>query len=651
MKIKKIEIKGFRGIKNLLELNLNSKSCLLFGENGSGKSSITDAIEWFYHDRIEHLSSEEIDRKGGVTAIRNINIPDNEISYVSLNFSDCSYDAQKGINSKLQPVLNNQSDQFKQYIAQSRKENLILRYADLTRFIFATKKERLDEILNIIGLDNVLKVRETLKKVKNEIDKRIKIKNFDNEISRREGEILEKLGERVVDDSSFIKAINNTVSPLGLSPITSITEIDNLLNALKTIDDTPLIKKLNYLEQNKNTIMSIKDKIMEMNKKYADYFSIYNEILRNVELLKQLALEKLWQYGVDVIKKGIWQENRCPLCFQDKNREDLIKELQEHLMEVAKVKKKKERLEDCKSEIRNYLQNIRVDLSSIEKSEYFNLEEFKHLKEFKEIIDKLLEEFNEQIEKDFLKSEQIKPLKDLQCSEDIFNQPIQFCENKYKELQNQMKGGKTSEVYSKIELSRERFKEIRRLKKEKKLLESYSKSMALIYNEFIKNLKVELDQFIKMFSDKINEYYSYMHPGENVSDIKIKLIEEEDNLKGLTIEYNFHNNSAAPPQKYLSESHLNSLGIALFLTSVGVFNRINKFFILDDVISSFDTEHRKRLGDLLLEKFKDYQIIILTHEQDWFTYMKNAVKGKNWYINIIKWSEENGAYLEPTLID
>ncbi|MEO0300201.1 MAG: hypothetical protein ABIM58_05430, partial [candidate division WOR-3 bacterium] len=162
---------------------------------------------------------------------------------------------------------------------------------------------------------------------------------------------------------------------------------------------------------------------------------------------------------------------------------------------------------------------------------------------------------------------------------------------------------------------------------------------------------VELDQFIKMFSDKINEYYSYMHPGENVSDIKIKLIEEEDNLKGLTIEYNFHNNSAAPPQKYLSESHLNSLGIALFLTSVGVFNRINKFFILDDVISSFDTEHRKRLGDLLLEKFKDYQIIILTHEQDWFTYMKNAVKGKNWYVNQINWSEENGAYLEPTLID
>ncbi|MEM5882569.1 MAG: hypothetical protein QXS69_03880, partial [Candidatus Aenigmatarchaeota archaeon] len=597
------------------------------------------------------LSSEEIDRKGGATVIRNIHMPDNEISYVSLNFSDNSYDAQKAINSKLQIALNNQSDQFKHYIAQSQKEHLILRYADLTRFILATKTDRLNEILNIIGFDDVLKVRDTLKRAKNEIDKRIKIKNFDNEISRREGEILEKLGERIVDDNSLIKAINNTVAPLGLPLITSITEIDNLLNTLKTIDDTPLIKKMNYLELSKNTIMSIKDKIMEMNKKYEDFFSIYNEILRNVELLKQLALEKLWQYGIDVIKKGIWQENRCPLCFQEKSSEDLIKELQELLMEVAKVKEKKERLEDCKSEIRNYLQNIRVDLSSIEKEVYFNMEEFNALREFKESIAKLLEEFNEQVEKDFLKLEQIKQLKDFDCSENIFNQSIQFCENKYKELQNQMKGGKISEIYSKIELSRERFKEIKKLKKEKKILENYSKSTALIYNEFIKNLKTELDQFINMFSDKINEYYSFMHPGENVSDIKIKLIEEEDNLKGLTIEYNFYNISAAPPQKYLSESHLNSLGIALFLTSVEAFNKINKFFILDDIISSFDTEHRKRLGDLLLEKFKDYQVIILTHEKDWFTYMKNAVKGKNWYINIIKWSEENGAYLEPTLID
>jgi len=84
MKIKSLDIKGFRGIKRELPLELNSKSLLLFGDNGSGKSSITDAIEWFYRDSIEHLSSDEIDRKGGLTALRNTFIGDTEKSSVEL---------------------------------------------------------------------------------------------------------------------------------------------------------------------------------------------------------------------------------------------------------------------------------------------------------------------------------------------------------------------------------------------------------------------------------------------------------------------------------------------------------------------------------------------------------------------------------------
>ncbi len=222
---------------------------------------------------------------------------------------------------------------------------------------------------------------------------------------------------------------------------------------------------------------------------------------------------------------------------------------------------------------------------------------------------------------------------------------------KYEELQSQLKGKEILKVHSNINLAWERYKEIKQYKKEKEVLERYSKTMTLIYNEFTKKLKVELDHFINMFSTKLNEYYTYMHPGENISNIQVKIIEEEDNLKGITIEYNFHNMFISPPQKYLSESHLNSLGIALFLTSVEAFNIRNKFFILDDIISSFDTEHRKRVIDLLLEKFADYQIIMLTHEKEWFDLVKHSVKGRGWYINVIKWSSENGSFLDPSYIE
>ena len=138
-----------------------------------------------------------------------------------------------------------------------------------------------------------------------------------------------------------------------------------------------------------------------------------------------------------------------------------------------------------------------------------------------------------------------------------------------------------------------------------------------------------------------------MNPDEKVEDIKLIPLEKEDELQGLTLEFKFFENSESPPQKYLSESHLNCLGIAFFLTSVKAFNKKNKFFILDDVISSFDSTHRKRFAHLLLEKFSAYQIILMTHENYWFELVKDLMKEKGWKVNTIKWDDNKGAFLPP----
>lgn len=650
MKIKKIEIKGLRGIKNKLELNLDSKSCLLFGENGSGKSSITDAIEWFYYNKIKHLSSEEIDKKG-ITAIRNINIPDNEISYINLEYSDNSFDCKKNIDSKFKTVSMNKKHEFEEYIEQSQKENLILRYADLTGFILSTKKEKLDEILNIIGFDNVLKTQEALKTAKKEVDNRLKRKNFDDEISKREGQILDKLGERIIDDNSFINRINELVAPLGLQNISSISEIDNLINQFNALDDSPIINKCNYLERSKNNIKSIEKKLKGLYERYEEYFELYDSFLNDFESLKLLTLENLLKMGSDIVEKKLWQEDICPLCLQKKNKEELLSELQKRLKEIIQIKGKKEKLSDLKNEIKNCMEDSKGLVSEIERSSYFSEVEFASLKEFIEKFNVWYRNLQKEMNKDLLKLEKIKPSKEILFSEENISKSITFCESHYKELQSKLQGQKTKEINSKISLSWERYKEIKQYKKEREILEGYSISMTRIYNEFVKNLKNELNRFITLFSTKINEYYTFMHPGENISNIQVKYIEEGDNLKGITIEYKFSGKLSSPPQKYLSESHLNSLGLALFLTSVEAFNKTNKFFILDDVISSFDTEHRIRLIDLLVQKFSDYQIIMLTHERDWFNLTKHSVKGRAWNINVIKWSEEDGVYLDPSLID
>lgn len=92
-KINNITIKGIRGAKDSLELPLKGKSIVLYGDNGTGKSSISDALEWFYTNRVSHLSSNsEIDLKD---ALRNSGLEKDDVSEVNVSFVketdlDCS---------------------------------------------------------------------------------------------------------------------------------------------------------------------------------------------------------------------------------------------------------------------------------------------------------------------------------------------------------------------------------------------------------------------------------------------------------------------------------------------------------------------------------------------------------------------------------
>ena len=103
--------------------------------------------------------------------------------------------------------------------------------------------------------------------------------------------------------------------------------------------------------------------------------------------------------------------------------------------------------------------------------------------------------------------------------------------------------------------------------------------------------------------------------------------------------------------KYLSESHLNSLGIALFLASVKLFNKRSNFFVLDDVITSFDIGHRRRLIRLFADQFKDWQIVLLTHESFWFDLVKRELRPCGRLAAEVHSDAENGTQLQASPMD
>ena len=320
-------------------------------------------------------------------------------------------------------------------------------------------------------------------------------------------------------------------------------------------------------------------------------------------------------------------------------------ELEIRISELEQYKKEISGLDELKAALKKTINDLISEISILLGNNLFASDENKELKTMVDFLKSSLIRYLDELNKNLYKAEPVKSREEVALNRTKLDEINNLSSEKKDSLKTQNKDT-TTDIVVKIELARKSYALIKTLKNEKEILEGQRASIEFIYSEFANRQKSALESFLASFSEDIDDFYQFMNPGEKVTGINLVPIEKDDELVGLTFEFNFFNKQESPPHKYLSESHINCLGIAFFLTSVKAFNHANKFFILDDVISSFDANHRKRFADLLVEKYSDYQIILLTHEQNWFECVRNLIKGKNWKVNTLKSIENQGIIVE-----
>lgn len=657
IKINSLEIHGLRGIKANLSIDLKpGKSLLIFGDNGSGKSSITDAIEWFYYDKVEHLVSEEIGRKGH-EALRNLFLDKKEKASIGLKFSDSSLDRKKELfyefpKVKLTSAYDKNDENCLKYWDESQKEKLILQYRNLGIFILKSKKEKLEDISEIIGFGKVTKTRGDLKRVLSRLESIIKIKNFDAQISSRKDQITGQLKQHVHNDEQFFAAVQEIVAPLNLGiSITRYADINSVIEKIKQPEDKEKISIQISYERVIGNLNVLKGSLDSLDTDYKTCRDAYKKIIKDANKLKKIRLESLLDEGLQILAKGYFEEDKCPLCLQDVIKEELIATIRQRIEELESLKKEKdkfvENLDNLKKRVNNQESTLRSCLSES------CLQKNTVLKEGVEKRRSNLIEFSKKLEKMMsLDKDTIKETEEsMGIKKDEIESLIESLKKSKEKVVPPKKDDLKYSILEKLISTRENQLQINKLLEEKLILESQHRTIEIIYNDFVKKQQQGFCAFLGGISKEINELYCYMNPSEKIEGIEFLPLTEDDELLGITLQFKYYNEVVSPPNRYLSESHLNCLGICLFLSSVKAFNKKNGFFILDDVISSFDTRHRSRFAKLLDEKFSDYQIFLFTHEPDWYELVRNRVKGKNWEIKSIKWDDENGATLDEPLSD
>jgi len=649
-KIKKISITGLRGVQKTMELPLSEKSILLYGDNGTGKSSISDSVEWFFNDSVSHLSGSEIELK---EAMRNANLNETEVASVEIDFSKAIFTSDKTLAYKKGKLVNdysNKSTEFDEYIEKTKSENLILRYQFLTDFIDKTKGDKLKSLSDVIGFSEVNKTKDILKKAYNSIKSEIKNQNYEAQINTQKQIQIEKIGAAIGVDRNLFEIVNEIISPIKLGlEVKSFTDIDVVLNLLKAPRNTKELNELRFLESCKSTLTNLKGEIELLNSEYEKYYSEFKIIADDVQGIMQVFFAELLKAGSTVLEK-YHKDETCPLCLQPKEKKELLIEIQKRLKEIEESSKKKAVYDLAKQTVTQFSTERIKRLDILRSDVHYNEN---NIEQIKKAIDNLAVKIslyekagNEKV----TSGNKLSDAKDLKLKDTDFA-IIDTLASKIGEIQTELTKDNNAVTYSNISAAKEAFQRIKKFEKEKRVLEDQRSSMELIYTEFVKRQKEGLENFISTFSGTINEYYQFMNPGEQFQELKIVTIGEEDELNGITIEYKYNENWVSPPQKYFSESHLNCFGLSFFLASVIAFNKENKFLFLDDVISSFDSNHRIRFANLLFEKFADYQIILLTHEIEWYQYVSQLAKRKSWLINEIKWNDADGTHLEDKPTD
>jgi len=124
--------------------------------------------------------------------------------------------------------------------------------------------------------------------------------------------------------------------------------------------------------------------------------------------------------------------------------------------------------------------------------------------------------------------------------------------------------------------------------------------------------------------------------------------------KAIDIALKFFGVDQESPRLTLSEGYRNSLGLCLFLGMAKRGVDGDRPLFLDDVVVSLDRNHRGMIVDLLEKEFSGRQVILLTHDRDWFAELRERLDSSAWMFKAllpyaspgvgIRWSAKTSSF-------
>lgn len=639
VKIKKIEISAFRGIPEL-ELELEGKSLLLRGENGTGKSSLVDAIEYFFTGKVSHLEGVQgisLQRHGPHRSFKPEDVK------IGITFDPGSVNLERSFACAPSPT-----QQLEDYFSVTQKGTFILRRRQLLTFIMTQPADRFRAIGSIIGVDPLDAIELEMMRLHDQLAGQVESKR--RQIQNLYDELSAIIGERVDRLEVIVRLLNEKLKEASLPPIKSLEEAsqhaEQMLTAVK--------KKAESSDKAKqiNEILDV-TKVPLITDKLITELNALNERIKPLlpeEIRQNLSLVGVLESGGEVIRRE--KMVTCPLCEQAIEPDELLPKIEKRLKTLRD-------LSDEASEIRKLSVPLVDGLKSA--ADRLKLTTTK-MEQFDELLASAAHLKNEV---SFLATyvNHLESARDLKNELEI--QQLAEHKRKINELINNISAGSSQllETIGLTEAERKVLEAVRLIEQVKSKTDEISKIQfelrqagrihemaAKIYAVFSETKKAKIQEIYDSIQEDLQRFFTALHPDDPHKNIELTVALGRRASTELKIES--FGRRGEDPRALASEGHLDSMGLCLFLAFVKKFNENCILIILDDVVTTIDANHRQKIAHLLLTEFGENQLVITTSDPVWYeqlTAVQQAygLQGNFRNIKIIDWDQDAGPRMIP----
>ena len=577
--ITKAQMSGFRGATGALELEFDPEKDLtmLFGENGSGKSIILDAIDVVCNETIGCLEGISVGQAPG--------------RYL------CALVCQP---ATLQVTVYSDGDSWTGTMrrnaisvagASEKPKVKILRRNRILELVLAQPSERYRALSHFIDIAVVEQSESTLQQKFNDTDRQINLLiNDKDRMSTQLDNLWEAEGRPGSGQTAMAWA--------GSKVDTGIEGLNDRLSRLKEEVDAivaAIAANTEFKTRDENH-SKVTQQLAGIDQQIAAAPSVSSATA--VQLLESFEKAKAYIEADDSLDK-------CPTCQRPISRDELLATVTKefgHLSELKKLSDKRQRIQGL----------VNVEASHLNEAKTGLVESLKKVEEVTQAGDipevaalNIVWPSWEQA------ADNMDALVAICDQLESVHTPLEQQRNDAQRDVNQFNYIK--EAWTGIKEASDEMADLDRIRT------GLKQAYGIVHEKRVAFTQGILDG-IRLEADRL---FQAIHPGENIGLEQLKMEEERRGSVSQTGTFNGH--TGIPPQAVFSESHLDTLGFCVWLALAKRETPEQTILLIDDIFSSVDATHLGRVIDLFSAEASNFlQVIVATHYRLWWDRCQNA---------------------------